>query len=154
MNDRLFPVAQETYTSDDYYTPKWIFDALGVHFDLDVACPPQGPLHTPCTNYYTQETDGLLSPWIGNVFMNPPFSKTNDWAYKFMEHKNGVCLVPFSKSRWFDALWQNADAVVALPYNLRFDGHHSGSIFIACAMFAYGQHNVKALHKSGIGRTR
>ena len=23
-------------TSDDYYTPKWIFDAIGLEFDLDV----------------------------------------------------------------------------------------------------------------------
>jgi hypothetical protein len=27
--------------SDEQYTPKWIFDALGVEFDLDV-CAPQG----------------------------------------------------------------------------------------------------------------
>ena len=154
ISERLFPVVQETYTSDDYYTPKWIFDALGIVFDLDVACPPQGPLHTPCSRYFTQEDDGLSCEWQGNVFMNPPFSKTNNWAYKFIGHKNGVCLVPTSKSKWFDSLWQDADAVVALPYNLRFEGHNRGSIFIACAMFAYGAGNVKALKKSKIGRVR
>jgi hypothetical protein len=41
--ERLFTVRQEEYTSDDYWTPKWIFDALGLEFDLDVACPPEGP---------------------------------------------------------------------------------------------------------------
>jgi hypothetical protein len=154
MTDRLFAVKQESYTSDDYWTPKWIFDALGLEFDLDVASPPEGPTHTPTKSFYTMETDGLASPWYGNVWMNPPFSKTNDWVYKFIAHKNGVCLVPMSKTKWFDLLWKDADAVLALPYNLRFEGHKRGYIFIACVMFAYGQHNVKALRQSGIGRVR
>jgi hypothetical protein len=29
-------------TSDDYYTPPFIFEALGVEFDLDVSAPPGG----------------------------------------------------------------------------------------------------------------
>ena len=36
---RLFNTRQEGVTSDDYFTPKWIFDALGIEFDIDVACP-------------------------------------------------------------------------------------------------------------------
>ena len=131
-----------------------LFDALGVEFDLDVACPPDGPPHTPAKAWYTQETDGLKSPWFGNVWMNPPFSKANDWVYKFMQHKNGICLVPMSKSRWLDALWNDADAVMALPYNLRFNGHKRGSIFISCVLCAYGLNNTEALHRSKIGRVR
>jgi hypothetical protein len=152
--EALFPMPQEANTSDDYWTPKWIFDALAIEFDLDVACPPEGPPHNSARDFYTQETDGLANSWFGNVWMNPPFSKTNDWAYKFMEHRNGICLVPMSKSRWFDALWSDADAVCALPYNLRFGGHERGSIFIACVLFAYGSHNVEVLHRSKIGRVR
>jgi hypothetical protein len=152
--DALFPMPQAERTTDDYWTPKWLFDALGITFDLDVACPPSGPPHGTARAFYTQETDGLASDWFGNVWMNPPFSKTNDWAYKFMKHRNGICLVPMSKSRWFDALWADAEAVCALPYNLRFGGHEKGSIFIACVLFAYGSHNVEALHSSNIGRVR
>ena len=152
--EALFSMPQQSFTTDDYWTPKWIFDALKVQFDLDVACPPEGPAHTPANHWYTQETDGLASPWFGNVWMNPPFSKTNNWAYKFMKHAYGICLVPMSKSRWFDALWNNAEAACALPYNLRFEGHKRGSIFIACVMFAYGADNVEALQHSKIGRVR
>jgi hypothetical protein len=54
--ERLFTVRQEQYTSDDYWTPKWIFDALGLEFDLDVASPPEGPMHTPCKAFYDQES--------------------------------------------------------------------------------------------------
>ena len=152
--ESLFPIPQIAQTSDDYWTPKWIFDALGIEFDLDVACPPEGPPHTPAKAFYTQETDGLASAWWGNVWMNPPFSKANDWVYKFMKHKQGICLVPMSKSRWFDALWKDAEAAMALPYNLRFGGHNRGSIFICCIMFAYGKQNIEALNNSGIGRVR
>ena len=152
--ERLFPMPQIDLTGDDYWTPEWIFDAIGIEFDLDVACPPEGPLHTPAKAFYTQETDGLVSPWFGKVWMNPPFSKTNHWALKFIEHKNGVCLVPMSKSKWFDALWQSSEGVLCLPSNFRFEGRNNGSIFIACAMFAYGKSNVTALHNSKIGRVR
>jgi hypothetical protein len=147
----LFPMPQEGRTSDDYWTPKWIFDALGVEFDLDVACPPEGPPHTPAKAWYTQETDGLASPWYGNVWMNPPFSKLALWVYRFIEHGNGMCLVPVGKSKHFDQLWNEAPAVMMLPPNLKFD---QGPIFMPTCIFAYGEINVNALHVSKIGRVR
>ena len=151
MQERLFTTRQEGRTSDDYDTPKWIFDALGIEFDLDVACPADGPLYTPCKAFYTQEDDGLVQDWHGTVWMNPPFSHTNDWAYRFMEHANGICLVPMGKTKWFDKLWQTADAVMALPPNLKFE---QGNIFIHTCLYAYGKNNVTALKQSGIGRVR
>jgi hypothetical protein len=149
--EALFPMRQEGRTSDDYWTPKWLFDALGIKFDLDVACPPEGPAHTPATHWYTQETDGLASPWFGNVWMNPPFSKTNNWAYRFIEHKNGICLVPMGKTKWFARLWEESDAVMSLPPNLKFD---QGGIFIQTCLFAFGVENVEAMKRSKIGRVR
>ena len=112
---RLFATPQEGNTSDDYWTPKWVFDALGVKFDLDVACPPEGPTHTPAKAFYTQATDGLTSAWFGNVWMNPPFSKTTPWVNRFMEHRQGLCLVPFAKSAWANRLWNDAEAIVMMP---------------------------------------
>jgi len=149
--ESLFPMPQQGKTSDDYWTPKWIFDALGIEFDLDVACPPQGPAHTPCKAFYTQETDGLASPWVGNVWMNPPYSKATPWVNKFMEHQNGICLMPFAKSAWCNRLWNDCHGIVMLPWNFRFA---QGSIFIETMLAAYGPHNVEALHRSNIGRVR
>jgi len=37
----LFGQPQDQKTSDDYYTPKWIFEALNLRFDIDVAAPPK-----------------------------------------------------------------------------------------------------------------
>lgn len=38
--------AYEAYgKSDEWYTPRYIFDAIGIRFDLDVAAPVLGPRH-------------------------------------------------------------------------------------------------------------
>lgn len=146
---RLFAAPQEATTSDDYDTPKWIFDALGIVFDLDVACPPYGPLFTPCKAHYTQEDDGLASDWHGVVWMNPPYSHSTVWVNKFMKHKNGICLVPFAKSAWANKLWDDADAITMMPSNTKFV---QGTIFLQTMLAAYGNNNVQAI--SNIGRVR
>jgi len=147
----LFPMPQQSNTSDDYWTPKWVFDALGVEFDLDVACPPSGPPYTPAKAWYTQETDGLGSPWSGNVWMNPPYSNTSPWARKFIKHRQGICLVPFARSQWANELWNDAEAVLMMPSTFKFD---QGSIFIQTMLAAYGKTNVKALTNAGLGKVR
>lgn len=143
---RLFETDQHEYTKDDYWTPAWVFDALGLEFDIDVACPPDGSPHCPCKHYYTQKTDGLSSPWWGRVWMNPPFSRPEPWVRKFAEHGNGVGLVATSKARWFDELWRIAPAIVLLPSNLKFD---QGGIFMPSVLFAWGDDNIEALNRVG-----
>ena len=109
---RLFGQPQTELTSDDYYTPRWVFDALGLRFDLDVASPPGGPPFVPCDRYFTQEDDGLAQPWHGLVWMNPPFSETAAWMTRFLEHANGIALVPFSRARWLSDLWESPAVIV------------------------------------------
>lgn len=76
-------------TTDDCYTPRWVFDAMGLRFDLDVAAPPGGPWHVPCERFYTAEDDGLTSPWDGLVWCNPPYSDYTAWAARFASHLGG-----------------------------------------------------------------
>ena len=147
----LFNTPQTTRTSDDYWTPKWIFDALGITFDLDVACPPEGPAHTPCKQFYTQADDGLAQPWHGTVFMNPPYSNTTPWVHKFMSHANGIALLQTAKSRWCNQLWNNAPAIALLPSGMKFV---QGSILMPTMLVAYGDTATHALHNANIGRVR
>jgi len=149
IQPQLFATPQEITTSDDYYTPKWIFDALGLHFDLDVASPPH-PTNVPCDRYYTQEDNGLASPWFGRVWCNPPFSKPTPWVDRWLEHGNGLLLCPMSKSRWFDRLWSDPNVgAVSLPPSIKFD---QGSIFMPTMIWAIGHDNIRAL--GNIGRVR
>lgn len=81
--------------------------------------------------------------------MNPPYSKTNPWARKFIEHKNGICLVPTAKARWFNELWNDADCLVLNDSRFKF---HQGGIFIQTIFAAYGEECVEAIKRLGRGR--
>lgn len=152
----LFGQPQTGFTSDDYYTPPWIFDAFGVTFDLDVAAPPGGPPFTPCRRYYTQQDDGLTSPWAGLVWMNPPYSKPAPWVEKFLRHGNGIALLPFAKSKWLLSLW-DSDAALICVYSIIFvkpDGDKTGNVPFPLGLWAAGDHAKSILHKSNLGRVR
>lgn len=110
---QLFAVEQSAKTSDDYLTPRWVFDTLGLTFDLDVASPPW-ETHVPALRKFTKADDGLTQPWVGRVWMNPPYSKPKAWADRFVEHGHGIALLPFSQSQWTIDIW-NTDAVLMLP---------------------------------------
>ena len=142
--------------ADEYYTPKNLFDALGLRFDLDVAAPTGGIDYLPADKYYTKQDDGLAQAWVGRVWMNPPYSNSTPWVDKFINHGNGIALVPMSKSRWFTSIWTAADAIVPMPSNSKFmleDGSHK-SVFIPTMLFAIGKDNAEALHRLNYGRVR
>ena len=155
---QLFATEQTTRTSDNYYTPKWIFDALGLTFDLDVACPPEGPAHTPCHAYYTQKDNGLTSPWHGLVWMNPPYSQPAPWVEKWVAHSNGVALLPFTKGKWNVNLWAS-EAVGVMPiYTVKFHVPGQSRLLepgpFANVIWAIGEEAVTALLNSSLGRSR
>ena len=53
----------------DWYTPKWIFDALGEHFDLDPCQPEDKIPWIPCDRHYSIIDNGLMQPWDGFVWL-------------------------------------------------------------------------------------
>lgn len=138
-------------TSDDYYTPKWVFDALGLEFDTDPAQPIGGCSWIPVKKYYTIIDNGLAQEWVGRVWLNPPYSSPALWVNRFIQHNNGVMLINLSKSFWFHELWQKADGI-ALPHiHMKFvtpSGEEKG-IFMPAALFAMGADNAKALEAFG-----
>lgn len=72
--EHLFTLPADAFqaTSDDCYTPRWVFDAMGLDFDLDVAAPPGGPWHVPAKRYFTAEDDGLAQGWGGGARLVQP----------------------------------------------------------------------------------
>jgi len=111
----LFGHEQEMTTSDDYYTPAWVFEDMAVEFDMDVASPPGGVPWIPARRFLTMADDGLTSPWEGKVWMNPPFSGARHWVKRFMEYGNGIALLPMARSNWLNDIWDTGDPLVLLP---------------------------------------
>ena len=145
----LFGAPQTATTSDDYYTPAWVFERMGITFDLDVCAPHGGTPWIPAARHFTMQDDGLLQPWGGCVWMNPPYSKATPWVRRFIEHRHGVCLVPMAKSQWFFDLWGSADAIAA--HDRTFD-FVNGSIAFATVFAAFGDECVEAIGRIGVTR--
>src|SRR3990167_9356591 len=90
--------------TDDWYTPTFIFEALGLRFDCDPASPVGGVPWIPVEHYHTEEEDGLTLPWHGLVWLNPPYSSPAPWLSRLREHGSGVALVPNDSSTgWWQA---------------------------------------------------
>jgi hypothetical protein len=151
-DQRLFVVPQEQLTRDDYYTPKWIFDRMGLTFDLDVSSPPGGIEWLPATRYFTQEDDGLVQPWSGRVWMNPPYSQSTPWVRKFIEHHHGDALLPHAKSAWHPLLWATDAALVVPEAYFNFVGPSNGSIMLPVFFAAFGEECVEAISRLGAVR--
>ena len=152
VNERLFGLPQASITSDDHYTPRWVFETLELQFDLDVSAPPGGIPWIPAKNYYTQADDGLASPWIGKVWMNPPYSRVSQWIDRFVDHGDGIGLISLFKSKWLEKAWTTVDGIVPLPSSIKFDRPDSlpaKSINFPSFLIAMGSKNVKALNRFG-----
>lgn len=143
-------------TSDEHYTPKELFERLNVTFDLDVASPAGGS-YVPAKKYYTKLEDGLVSEWFGNVWMNPPYSNPTPWVERFLDHKNGIALLPVTRGKWWDKLWASECAIMPLIYNFSFErpeGLKAKPIIFRVGLYAFNETNITALKMSGLGVIR
>lgn len=141
--------------SDEWYTPAYVFEALGDQFDFDPAHPNK-PTHVPCKVWCSQ--GGLETEWNGFVWMNPPFGGRNaltPWLTRFFDHGNGIALTPDRTSApWFWDAWRRADRVL-FTRKIRFlrpDGSEGVSPSNGTALWAIGERAVAALDRaSGCG---
>ena len=154
----LFNVVIEGVTTNDYYTPKWIFDAIDLEFDLDVAAPVHGIPWIPAKKWFSQKDDGLAQNWgDALVWMNPPFSNVTPWAHKFMVHNNGLALMPLVRSKWLMKMWDMPNALITLcPTDLRFctpEGKEK-TISYQTFLIAMGDKATDALRRTKLARVR
>lgn len=116
--------------TDVWLTPKPIIEALGP-FDLDpCAAPVPRSFPTATRMLCPPESDGLLEPWAGFVWLNPPYSvgMIGAWMDRMALHGNGIALV-FARTEtgWFHkAVWARASAVYFPRGRLTFLPEHGG----------------------------
>lgn len=143
--------------SIEWYTPPEVFDALGLEFDLDPCSPGEGRSFVPAKKHYTVIDDGLVSPWEGTVFVNPPYGKhTPVWLEKLAQHGDGIALV-FARTdtKWFRAAAHSADVICFISSRVRFyqgnTENRGGTPGTGSMLIAYGDRAADAVRNSGLG---
>lgn len=142
---------------DEWLTPPWLLQALG-SFDLDPCAPSADsrPWNT-AAQHYSIEDNGLVQPWIGRVWCNPPYGlEAARWLGRLAGHGNGIALV-FARTEtrmFFDHVWPKADALLFLEGRLHFhhvDGRRAAANSGApSVLVAYGLKNAACLQSCGI----
>ena len=135
--------------TDVWPTPPYVIEALG-EFDLDPCASVDRPWDT-AKSHYTIEDDGLLQPWFGRVWCNPPYGpKLGPFLRKMAEHDNGIALV-FARTEtraFFDFVWNEATAIFFIKGRLRFykpDGSMGGTAGSPSVLIAYGESQAEIL---------
>jgi hypothetical protein len=144
--------------NDEWLTPPEILGALG-EFDLDPCAPMIRPWDT-AKKHYTKKDDGLTQPWMGRVWVNPPFGReAAKWLNKLRDYGNGIALIPArtETEMFYDCVWGKASAILFIKGRPHFHyasgkraEFNSGA---PICLVAYGQWNAVVLLSSDLGRT-
>ena len=149
---------ESTKHSVEWLTPLELIESLG-SFDLDPCAAidqANGKLWATAQHMYTVYDDGLVQPWSGRVFVNPPYDKHIDqWIERLIEHGNGILLI-YARTdtrRFHQFIWPTADAIMFVRGRIKFYNALTGVWGPAGAphvLVAFGENNVQALYDSGI----
>ena len=147
---------ESTAQSDEWYTPPWLFEALGVEFQCDPASP--GAITAPwipAIEHGTKECP--LDVWRGPVWLNPPFGGRNGirpWLEQFSEVRDGITIVPNrTGAAWWQDFAQQADGLLFVRGKIRFlrpDGSEGASPGYGNVLMAYGPKMAGALRASAV----
>ena len=132
MNTKVLFSSKE----EKWATPQDFFDKLNdeFHFTLDAAASPD---NAKCTNYFTEEQDGLVQSWGGHtVWCNPPYCrKTGLWVKKaYEEHQRTGCTVVMllparTDVRWFHDYILGKAEIRFIKGRLKFGGNKNSAPF-------------------------
>lgn len=143
-----------TTGKEDWLTPPEIIGKLG-RFDLD-PCSPVGRPWDTASKHYTIEDNGLLKPWVGRVWMNPPYgNETEKWMRRMAMHNQGIALI-FARTEtktFFPWVWDHASAMLWIKGRLRFytkEGKQGGTAGAPSVLIAYGKRDAEVLLTCGI----
>ena len=139
--------------TNEWLTPPRIIQALGP-FDLDPCSPVSRPWDTAAT-HYTVNDNGLVLPWEGRVWLNPPYGpETGKWLARLAEHGNGIALI-FARTEtemFFECVWARASALLFIRRRLHFhypDGTRAkANAGAPSALVAYGHDNADCLARN------
>lgn len=131
-------ISQTLYSSrtDLWETPQELFDSLNqeFHFDLDVCAIPE---NAKCAEFYTPQQDGLVKPWIGTCWCNPPYGRdVGKWVEEAARtaYEGGlvVMLLPArTDTKWFHKWIYNRAEIRFIQGRLKFGNSVNSAPFPA-----------------------
>ena len=150
--------------TSEWFTPRFVFDALGLTFDLDPAHPGKGTPHgcVPARRVLTRKENGLLVPWPKGdlIWINAPQSEQRravvPWLKRFFAHGNGIFLLPARTSAdyWHKDVFPNAEIVLFTDGKIKFvrpDGSRGEQPGYGNTLIGAGDVACAALRRSGLG---
>ena len=154
MNTTFERVSKEEGGTNEWLTPPLIIRSLG-EFDLDPCSPVNRPWDT-AKKHYNKNENGLLQPWEGRVWCNPPYgNEAKHWLARCAEHKNCIAIT-FARTEtrmFFDSVWDKAYALFFFKGRLKFhrvSGEAGLSAGAPNVLIAYDKANAEALAQSGL----
>jgi hypothetical protein len=108
-------------------------------------------------NHYTIEDDGLIQPWFGRVWCNPPYGKEMvPFLERMVTHGPGGVVLIFARTEtkaFFDYVWDRASAILFIKGRLKFhypDGKEGESAGSPSVLIAYGDNEAEVLRNCTI----
>lgn len=140
----------------EWYTPAWLFAALGLAFDLDPCAPEGGVPWVPAARHFTRADDGLAQRWTGRVWLNPPYgAELPRWVGRLADHGDGIALVlSRTDTRWFHRAMEVAEVVCFLRGRLDFvpgPGVRASRPQVGAILLPFGATCTAAVERARIG---
>ena len=143
----------------EWYTPPYIFKALNLDFDMDVASPGKDIVPwIPAAKHLTTAENGLLTAWCGRIWLNPPYdSNISSWLSKFISYNGEGIMLIFSRTDtlWFHKYAIKADALLFCKGRISFiRGDKTSKVSSpgnGSLLLAKGEKCVDALKNSNLG---
>lgn len=143
-----------TANNPTWLTPPEIIQSLG-QFDLDPCSPVDRPWDT-ASNHLTIHDDGLLSPWSGRVWMNPPYGRElGRWLEKLSMHQNGTALI-FARTEteaFQRYVFSTASSILFMKGRVRFydiNGNQGMNANAPSVLIGYDEYNSEMIEQSGL----
>lgn len=163
MAKQLHKNVKPRSTNTEWYTPKRVFDAMNVEFDLDPASPGKDIVSwIPATTHLTIAEDGLTTAWQGFTWLNPPYGIRNGmlkWIEKFVQHGNGVIPLPgYTYTKWFHDFVPYTDLLLLPLFKLQFTSptfintRNCTTSNVLAAIGERGQQALRNAAATGFGR--
>ena len=141
---------------NEWYTPPEIIEsarAIMGKIDLDPATSESANEIIKAEQIFTEENDGLIQQWNGNIWMNPPYSQPlisefSDKLISELPNINQACILVnnATETNWLQNMMQKCDAICFLKGRIKFidmNGNPSGVPLQGQVILYFGENIIK-----------